>query len=586
MNEQFLLLISIGPVQDFISSARKLRDLWFGSNLLSELSKRVAKSLHSQGCELIFPAIENVSELEENSELIVANKILTSYSGTIPPKVIIANAKKEWRKMLESIADDTKNELRNYPLKVNEKVFDAQISDIGEFFGVWAQIGSDSYYNGRQSIERLLSGRKKIREFEAPKWNGKGIPKNSLDGYRETVFTNKINELKGLLKKNEKLDAIGFIKRFYPIRKKAKNVEQFEDLADIAIAPWLKAIKKGTKKPVLDTFESIIASDTSNHRKNDKLSDNPILSELYYVKKSDLNDYISSESVENAWKKLRELRESAGEPTKYACILLGDGDNMGKVIGEIKDMKGHKTFSRSLSEFAAHAKKIVSKNEGSLVYAGGDDVLAYAPMHTALLCANELRKAFFKQMKKVIIDLGLKCQIPTFSIGIAIVHYSEPLGNALNLARETENIAKTIAGKDALAIILKKRSGSPTQIYGKWDNFKGEKGIVEDLHYLVQRLRDKNCETLQLSSRLAYQLRTARIKGGDSINYHLSEDNKVVPENAQSALVQAIFQHKDGGEELVKEVLFGRTSIKCLADELIIAKHFASLPINLKENTE
>ena len=36
-----LLLISIGPVQDFIASARKAQDLWFGS-LLSDLSAAVA----------------------------------------------------------------------------------------------------------------------------------------------------------------------------------------------------------------------------------------------------------------------------------------------------------------------------------------------------------------------------------------------------------------------------------------------------------------------------------------------------------------------------------------------------------------
>ena len=39
-----LLAISIGPVQDFISAARKTRDLWFGSHLLSEISKAAARA--------------------------------------------------------------------------------------------------------------------------------------------------------------------------------------------------------------------------------------------------------------------------------------------------------------------------------------------------------------------------------------------------------------------------------------------------------------------------------------------------------------------------------------------------------------
>lgn len=35
----YLISIAIGPVQEFIASARRSRDLWFGSWLLSELSK-------------------------------------------------------------------------------------------------------------------------------------------------------------------------------------------------------------------------------------------------------------------------------------------------------------------------------------------------------------------------------------------------------------------------------------------------------------------------------------------------------------------------------------------------------------------
>jgi len=34
---EHILLFSIGPIQDFIASARRSRDLWFGSWMLSEL---------------------------------------------------------------------------------------------------------------------------------------------------------------------------------------------------------------------------------------------------------------------------------------------------------------------------------------------------------------------------------------------------------------------------------------------------------------------------------------------------------------------------------------------------------------------
>lgn len=51
-----LLALTVGPVQDFIAAARRTRDLWFRSHLLSEISKAAAKSLRDQGGKLIFPA--------------------------------------------------------------------------------------------------------------------------------------------------------------------------------------------------------------------------------------------------------------------------------------------------------------------------------------------------------------------------------------------------------------------------------------------------------------------------------------------------------------------------------------------------
>jgi hypothetical protein len=40
---KYLLSISIGPVQDFIATARRSRDLWFGSWLLREIRPAVAE---------------------------------------------------------------------------------------------------------------------------------------------------------------------------------------------------------------------------------------------------------------------------------------------------------------------------------------------------------------------------------------------------------------------------------------------------------------------------------------------------------------------------------------------------------------
>src|SRR5437016_2992527 len=76
-----LLSISIGPVQDFIATARRSRDLWFGSWLLSELSKAAALAIvQNSGGDLeslVFPAPASINALSPNDNtLSVANKIV------------------------------------------------------------------------------------------------------------------------------------------------------------------------------------------------------------------------------------------------------------------------------------------------------------------------------------------------------------------------------------------------------------------------------------------------------------------------------------------------------------------------------
>ena len=86
-----LLVISVGPVQEFIAAARRTRDLWFGSRLLSEISRAVAKSVESQGGKLIFPASLDA----EN----VANVILAELPAG-EPKDIAAKAKNAAEKLV------------------------------------------------------------------------------------------------------------------------------------------------------------------------------------------------------------------------------------------------------------------------------------------------------------------------------------------------------------------------------------------------------------------------------------------------------------------------------------------------------
>ncbi len=573
-----LILISIGPVQDFIASARKLRDLWFGSEMLSELSKVVAKSLKEQGCELIFPFVSSVEELEKHSELIVANKIFAKSAGDKSPNEIIKTAKLAWEKAQIDYGITALNKIRSIKkIQLNKDLYEKQIGDSGEFFASWVEL-SDNYQESKDKLEKALAGRKNLRDFKKSNWDGCGLRKSSLDGARETVFIGKPQKIVGLIKKNEYLDALGCVKRFYPIS--SRTSKHFEDLSDIALIPYLdKIYQDDDLEGLLSEYESYFDASTglrspqSRKHTNTKLK---IVSDLLYAGKNDLED------IPGAWKALRKLtnKDNAGEPPKYACILLGDGDKMGVALDKIRSYHGHQTFSKGLAKFADEVEDIIEGFDGNLIYAGGDDVMAYLPLHTAVEASNEVRLLFVKCMDDIFNELKLdKSDLPTFSIGLAIVHHSAPLDSALDIARKAEGIAKKDGGRNALAIIQSKRGGSDISIYGKWERDDENLGLYKRINKMIDMY---NNESSSLSHTLGYQLRQVKIECGDGIKFTKNGDD-LIPENAVAVGITRIFEQKlkcknkrDESDNL-KSLLNGRGSVKRLSNELVITRQIAEL---------
>ena len=66
---------------------------------------------------------------------------------------------------------------------------------------------------------------------------------------------------------------------------------------------------------------------------------------------------------------------------------------MGKVIDHEAEqgIERHHRLSQELGRFSGKFALLLKKTyHGSLIYAGGDDVLAFMPLHTVLQCAQKL----------------------------------------------------------------------------------------------------------------------------------------------------------------------------------------------------
>ena len=152
----YIVILSIGPVQSMIASARRSRDLWSGSWLLSELAKACAKFFKDNGATLIFPYVNNDDDLQENSVFSVGNKIQVQISAKDKQALdkIICEAKKAVQKRFEKEAKNALESLgsKNVDTDIRTDIWQAQITDFVEILSAWAKVqdGNEGY---KQAVE-------------------------------------------------------------------------------------------------------------------------------------------------------------------------------------------------------------------------------------------------------------------------------------------------------------------------------------------------------------------------------------------------------------------------------------------------
>lgn len=480
-----LLSISVGPVQDFIAQARRTRDLWYGSHLLSELSRAAARALADKGGELIFPPFaKDHAELKKCDGPIrptgtpptgIANRIL----AVVPSQydydagALALAAREAVEKHWEELAARIKERMEREGVLASgiDNVWDEQIADVIEFYAAWASLGGD-FGQARQAVESAIAGRKALRDFSPWRHDRKGAPKSSLDGARVSVLNGErtgggFGRLR--IGRGEQLDAVGLCKRA------GGKPEQFVPLPNIAAAGWLTHAVEAAPDELCALRK---ASGTSGLQEIHR-TDLPVTkafpfdaSVLYPSRWRTLFEEMGKEwSAQDAEKwgetHVRPLLKAVrSEPPSYVACLVADGDNMGRALDELArsgDPAGAcRTFSEQLLKFPDDAKRTVAEHLGAPIYAGGDDILAFLPVATALGCAESLAKAFESVMSKTEVK-----DKPTLSVGIGIAHVVEAMGLLMELGREAERMAKQ-SGRNALAVVFDKRSGGRRKWSRQW----------------------------------------------------------------------------------------------------------------------
>ena len=584
-----ILLVHIGPVQDFIASARRCRDLWYGSRLLSEVSRRVADAmLTATGVDpreqaLIFPG--RLHARDGDADVSVANKIqLILDSDTREEAARIAEAgRARMREFLEETAREEFGRVSDALEAARKPAGDFKderalnnVLDMMELFWIAVPFEAEQYATARKKAEALLGARKNTRDWAQAAPIEAGLLKSSLDGVRESVIHERVFDARVRdpyqdwqryqvfgVRGSERLCGVGLLKRRgTPPGEERSELPSFHSTSHMASGPTRARIDRlrAEHEPVQVSLDQLIrvfeqhldhglgeqrtriprgfARYTAQDPRQGQLREHSFTHAipldlrqrvgldgvvLYpnrvaatgsssLLSQLELGSQERQAAEQTIHRAQRDLLRAIGsqEPFAYYALLLADGDKMGAAIDALGDEQLHRDLSTQLDEeFAARCHELVASHGGSLIYSGGDDVLALLPLHTALQCAETLNEAFDKAMARVFEgfeppdELKDTFRVPTLSVGLAVAHAQEPFGQVRDLAKDAEMLAKG-QGRARLAIIVQKRSNAAISVVGPWRPTDGSKPLPARLKLWGRVLSERG-----VPSALAYKLEDA-----------------------------------------------------------------------------
>lgn len=534
-----ILHFTLGPIQDFIFQARRTRDLWGGSFLLSWLSGIAMKEVIGAGGSIVFPSVhddeKNVSAelltaifrrpLSSNPQPIVGS-LPTRFKAIVPtdfdPKTKIANVVKKTftdmaRKVLEEYVEPV------VEAKLGNNTLDIWNRQIDNFWEILWVLGDDP--SDRSDIH-WLDARKNWRLPASTEpeggdhctvmhaWQELSGWVRAKDCGKQDKFWDEMRGRIGRLdlRPDERLCAIAFVKRMLPklAREDGKifgwpmDSRNWPSTAYMAAVPWIKKAwdtgKGGTTRLTELAYEyfyegargewdtDIVCLQGVDKRFRGLDGNAFHLPALANDKTTPLKNEIGRDKLKST---LKALQEKVGHPASpFYALLLMDGDSLGAMLHEHPE----EDVAASLAVFTHQVGYIISQHNGVTVYAGGDDVLAMLPLPEAINAACRLELCF----REAFLAHGIQA---TLSAAIVYSHFKQPLQAVLVEARyQLDDIAKDGNGRASLAIAVLQGAGKNIEWVSTWCA-NGSSPALQ-----VQVLAERFKEEPQFSTRFFYGL--------------------------------------------------------------------------------
>ncbi len=520
---------TLGPVQDFVSQARRTRDFWGGSFLLSWLSAVAMQSVKKQCPQAVLLPEANENFLafvrgeqhgQKPTQGCVPNHFRAEVHEKFNGQLVVEDVRCAWEALAKKVYEqDLKAYLKDKP--ASQIVWQRQVANFWDINWILAPEKSTSVTEQRKFIRSYLP---------APE---PGLKCMMMSGWQElsgietphsealsTFWQHIQKEFEADFREGECLSALGFIKRRFVYHFEKINVRKMPggwrlkgwqlpsavpSVSFMAATHWLGRLLKVSEyekhydllktfrheaKTVFSYWEKDNVLPCLKNAKGERKWTTYLDGETFFESalQSRLNktsDEKQAEKLEKVIKALNDVNNQThvDPPSPFYAILLMDGDNLGNALKtEGNDVK----ISRALAKFTDEVKEHVEDHCGFLIYAGGDDVLAFLPLENALACADTLQQFYKRCFEQEQIN-------STLSAAIQFAHIRTPLTHMLHNAHDLlDNVAKDQTGRDSVAVRVWKNSGLVLEWSMPWAlaKLEAQQGLI--IEQSLTHFRSKN----------------------------------------------------------------------------------------------
>lgn len=520
---------TLGPVQGFVAQARRTRDFWAGSFLLSWLAGAAMKTIIAQKGEIVFPTpdqnyihwLSGEGRGKPPRQGSIPNRFKATVGESFNRALVEQVVRIAWQAVAEIVwQEDLARHCQRYP--ATRAIWERQINGLWEI--AWAMGDDDSLLDRRKNWRTQLpldeagikcSVMAGWQELSGAKHPGDKILKDFWEELRQD------GDFKRDLADDENLGAIAFVKRRFPHYFEQVQAAmpgdwtlhgwrvdpQTPSTLDLAAAPWLARIVLNEEEAAFNRLHEaanalFAPGDCGIHRlrcvrdacrtqARTHLNSSALFSHVLDNRK-ECSDQSAVRAMKQAMKALNPKASQQEPPSPFYAILLMDGDSLGELL-----RKSGTAVSTALDQFTRQVPDLVYNHNGCLIYAGGDDVLGLLPLEDALHCAAEIRQCYCNAFAAQKLE-------STISAAVEYAHVKMPLTRILRDAHQLlDEIAKEQYGRDAIAVRVWKPGGQALEWAMPWERAFNGDGQIK-IAQLATQFSGNNAE---FSSKFFYRIR-------------------------------------------------------------------------------